>query len=73
METVAKVKAAGIVPWMLTGDKKETALNLANAAGLVSSPAKVIDLCEVVDRDVAVLVEQLHRELSVEFYSQSAR
>lgn len=35
VETIAKVKAAGIIPWMLTGDKKETAINLGQAAGLM--------------------------------------
>ncbi len=35
VETVNMIKAAGIVPWMLTGDKKETAVNLAQAAGLL--------------------------------------
>ena len=40
-ETIAKLKVAGIVPWMLTGDKKETAISLAQAAGLVKPAGKV--------------------------------
>jgi P-type E1-E2 ATPase len=28
------LKTAGIVVWMLTGDKKETAVNLAHASGV---------------------------------------
>lgn len=31
--TISKLKKAGIVVWMLTGDKKETAVNLAHASG----------------------------------------
>ena len=31
--TISKLKTAGIVVWMLTGDKKETAVNLAHASG----------------------------------------
>jgi phospholipid-translocating ATPase len=73
VETLEKLREAGITTWMLTGDKKETALNLANAAGLIASPAKVVDLCEVnIDRDVGPLLEQLYRELPARVYSRDA-
>ena len=33
VETVRDLKLAGIKIWMLTGDKKETAINLGHSAG----------------------------------------
>ena len=36
-ETILKLRSAGITTWMLTGDKKETAVNLASASGLLGS------------------------------------
>ncbi len=32
--TISKLKRAGVIVWMLTGDKKETAVNLAHASGI---------------------------------------
>ena len=32
-ETIVKLRSAGITTWMLTGDKKETAINLGHSAG----------------------------------------
>jgi phospholipid-translocating ATPase len=49
-ETVQKLHRAGIVIWMLTGDKKETAVNMSHAAGMVETSNDLIDLCEVLDR-----------------------
>ena len=63
VETITALRAAGVTPWMLTGDKKETAVNLAHAAGLVVSLDKTIDLCEVQEKDVAVLLDQLRKEV----------
>eukprot|EP00095_Tigriopus_kingsejongensis_P003263 snap_masked-scaffold69_size418775-processed-gene-3.10 protein:Tk03263 transcript:snap_masked-scaffold69_size418775-processed-gene-3.10-mRNA-1 annotation:"hypothetical protein DAPPUDRAFT_315465" len=63
VETIEAIRCAGICPWMLTGDKKETAMNLGYASGLLSSPGKIIDLCEVVDKDISLLVEQAYNEL----------
>ena len=36
-DTICKLKSAGITTWMLTGDKKETAVSLASASGLLGS------------------------------------
>ena len=33
-DTIAKLKAAGIKVWVLTGDKIETAINIALSTGL---------------------------------------
>lgn len=42
VETIRAMQKAGIIPWMLTGDKKETAMNLAQAAGLLNSLNQVL-------------------------------
>lgn len=44
-ETIDKLRRASIKVWMLTGDKRETAVNIAKAAGLVSafSEVRVLD------------------------------
>ena len=48
--TIKKLHKAGIITWMLTGDKKETAINMAHAVGMIDSSVDLIDLCEVLDR-----------------------
>ncbi len=62
--TLASLREAGIISWMLTGDKKETALNLAHAAELIpSSHNALIDLCNVSsERDVALMLRDLSEE-----------
>ncbi|KAG2484993.1 hypothetical protein HYH03_016286, partial [Edaphochlamys debaryana] len=37
-EAVAGLRAAGVRLWMITGDKLETAVNIARSAGLVTAP-----------------------------------
>jgi P-type E1-E2 ATPase len=34
-ETIVKLRKAGIKVWMLTGDKKETAVNIGKSCGLI--------------------------------------
>ncbi|KAI9209541.1 uncharacterized protein BJ171DRAFT_608665 [Polychytrium aggregatum] len=41
-QTIGKMRRAGIRLWMLTGDKKETAVNIAYNCGLVSNDSKVL-------------------------------
>ncbi|KAK9509687.1 hypothetical protein O3M35_006947 [Rhynocoris fuscipes] len=43
-ETVKSLRAAGIVVWLLTGDKVETATNVALASGLFSSQTDTLRL-----------------------------
>ena len=60
-ETLNKLQKAGITTWMLTGDKKETAINMAHASGMVKSTQKQIDLCEVLDKkSLFTLVKEIH-------------
>lgn len=61
VQTLHKAQQAGITTWMLTGDKKETALNMALASGMVKSAQRQIDLCEVLDRNsLFTLVKEIH-------------
>ena len=41
-ETIMALKSAGIHVWMLTGDKEETALNIAYSCGLVDGECRVL-------------------------------
>ncbi|KDO23166.1 hypothetical protein SPRG_09974 [Saprolegnia parasitica CBS 223.65] len=52
---------AGIRVWMLTGDKDETAVALAHAAGLLSTKSLVLPLCDGADQ-IAVHRKQLKRD-----------
>lgn len=73
VDTMYKLRQAGIVTWMLTGDKKETALNLANAAGMIEPPSKLVDLTEVQDKEsLVMLINQLTAEYKRQSYSPNA-
>lgn len=42
-ETIEALRKAGIKVWMLTGDKKETAINIGHSCGLIDEDmAKLI-------------------------------
>lgn len=43
-ETIGSLRKAGIVVWVLTGDKQETAVNIAYACSLFSADMDVIKL-----------------------------
>jgi phospholipid-translocating ATPase len=43
-ETISCLRKAGIVVWVLTGDKQETAVNIAYACSLFSPDMEVIKL-----------------------------
>ena len=72
VETIVKLKDAGIIPWMLTGDKKETALSIAQAAGLMETHAKTIDICDISEKDTDIMIKQVLDELHAKYYSRSA-
>ena len=63
VESIQKFHRAGIITWMLTGDKKETAINMAHTSGMMKSPQdNLIDLCEVLDRkSLFKLIEEVHK------------
>ena len=59
-ETLVNLGLAGISVWILTGDKKETAINLGHSAGLLTSNSSLIDLCDNADpRDVTTLISEI--------------
>lgn len=43
-ETIQSLRNAGIVIWVLTGDKMETAINIANSCSLFNSNMNIIEL-----------------------------
>ena len=43
-EVIARLREAGIVVWVLTGDKQETAINIAHSCKLFTSQMEVIQL-----------------------------
>eukprot|EP01061_Rhynchopus_euleeides_P013410 TRINITY_DN23412_c0_g1_i1.p1 TRINITY_DN23412_c0_g1~~TRINITY_DN23412_c0_g1_i1.p1 ORF type:complete len:1394 (+),score=447.74 TRINITY_DN23412_c0_g1_i1:574-4182(+) len=43
-ETIAFFRAAGVVLWVLTGDKKETAVNIARSSNVITDATEVICL-----------------------------
>jgi phospholipid-transporting ATPase len=45
-EALEKFRAAGIKVWMLTGDRADTATNVAHAVRLVSAEMRLLRLCE---------------------------
>ena len=60
VSTIQDLKLAKIKVWMLTGDKKETAINLGHSAGLLTSQSSLIDLCDNADpRDVTTLISEI--------------
>ena len=60
VSTIQDLKLANIKVWMLTGDKKETAINLGHSAGLLTSKSSLIDLCDNADpRDVTTLISEI--------------
>ena len=63
VESINKFHRAGIITWMLTGDKKETAINMAHTSGMIKSPQdNIIDLCEVLDKkSLFKLIDEVHK------------
>ena len=44
-ETLINMERAGIKVWVLTGDKKETAINISKSCGHISQEMVLLDLC----------------------------
>ena len=60
--TIESLKAAGIQIWMLTGDKVETATNIAISTGLKARKNQLFFLREILDpNEVLSKLETLHR------------
>lgn len=67
-ETIAALRAAGIVVWVLTGDKQETAVNIAYSCRLFSTDMEVITLNarsqETTEETIRFYLEQIGRCLT---------
>ncbi|XP_064481795.1 phospholipid-transporting ATPase VB-like [Ornithodoros turicata] len=67
-ETIAALRSAGIVVWVLTGDKQETAVNIAYSCKLFSSDMEVITLNarsqEATDETIRFYLEQVERDMT---------
>ena len=63
-ETVAKIKCAGIRLWVLTGDKTETAVDIAYSCNLFTESAALAYVTGAVDgREVSDLLHNAHKVL----------
>lgn len=67
-ETIAALRAAGIVIWVLTGDKQETAVNIAYSCQLFSADMEVLTLNarsqEATEETIRFYLEQVDRCLT---------
>ncbi|KAF3930731.1 hypothetical protein ABW19_dt0209668 [Dactylella cylindrospora] len=54
-DTIDKLRRAGIKMWMLTGDKKETAINIGYSCRLITDMSEVM----IVDQDAGDLASQI--------------
>ncbi|NXQ70367.1 AT10A ATPase, partial [Quiscalus mexicanus] len=57
-ETIARLRKAGLQIWVLTGDKQETAVNIAYACKLLDHDEEIITLNAESPETCAVLLEQ---------------
>ncbi|XP_014837248.1 PREDICTED: probable phospholipid-transporting ATPase VA [Poecilia mexicana] len=57
-ETIATLRKAGLQIWVLTGDKQETAVNIAYACKLLDPDEEIITLNADSQEDCAVLLEE---------------
>lgn len=57
-ETIEKMRQAGIKVWMLTGDKRETAINIAHSTSLCG-PDSVIHVLDVLEGDLELQITNI--------------
>ncbi|XP_023416009.1 phospholipid-transporting ATPase VA isoform X3 [Cavia porcellus] len=57
-ETISKLRQAGLQIWVLTGDKQETAINIAHACKLLDHDEEIITLNAESQEACAALLEQ---------------
>ena len=51
-DTIESIRSAGVKIWMLTGDKKETAINIGYSCGLVERDMAVVSWQETVEQTI---------------------
>lgn len=57
-ETIKALREAGINIWLLTGDKTETAINVAHSCGLIDKDYRVITIDAISRADVLFQIIQ---------------
>ncbi|KAL4478641.1 hypothetical protein ABPG74_006876 [Tetrahymena malaccensis] len=62
--TIQSIREAGIKFWVLTGDKKETAINISHSAQIIDSDTQIID---IEDRDLQLIKQKIR------YYFQSVQ
>lgn len=71
-ETIESFRNAGIVVWVLTGDKQETAVNIAYACRLFTQSMEVIKLNarskDAADKSISFYLEQMEK---IEFFQKN--
>lgn len=67
-ETINALRSAGIVIWVLTGDKQETAINIAYSCKLFSSNMEIITLnarsMETTEDTIKFYLDQMNKDLT---------
>ena len=60
--TIRALTEAHIIVWLLTGDKRETAITIAKAAGLIQCPNTLIDLTKTGPRELEARMENYSKK-----------
>mmetsp|Transcript_15593 Transcript_15593/g.14932 ORF Transcript_15593/g.14932 Transcript_15593/m.14932 type:complete len:1139 (-) Transcript_15593:763-4179(-) len=69
-EVIADLARAGIVLWMLTGDKEETAINIGHSCNLLLNDTKVFFLTKLNNKEeYATRLEEIFNEVSTKWVS----
>uniref|UniRef100_A0AAZ3RM51 Phospholipid-transporting ATPase n=1 Tax=Oncorhynchus tshawytscha TaxID=74940 RepID=A0AAZ3RM51_ONCTS len=68
-ETIASLRKAGLQIWVLTGDKQETAINIAYACKLLEPDDEIITLNADSQEAMAVLLEESLHYIQAKFLS----
>ncbi|XP_051840611.1 phospholipid-transporting ATPase VA [Antechinus flavipes] len=69
-ETIANLRQAGLQIWVLTGDKQETAVNIAYACKLLDHDEEIITLNAESQETCAALLEQCSYYVETKFSSE---
>jgi phospholipid-transporting ATPase len=72
-EVIAELASAGIVLWMLTGDKEETAINIGRSCNLITSDSKLFFLTRIKSaEEYHQRLQEVHKEMYQELEKKVA-
>jgi phospholipid-transporting ATPase len=72
-EVIAELASAGIVLWMLTGDKEETAINIGRSCNLITPDSKLYFLTRIKSADeYQKRLQEVHKEMYQELEKKVA-